>query len=297
VCLLFTPKNLILGQQYVVESPDDNLIGDHEDKLPSEETAALSVQENVGESLANESLIPTSTEPTINTTKNKTIFVITPTYTRPTQMADMTKLAQTLEVAALKYKINMHWIVSEDSTHLNPQVTALLNRTCIPSVQLLGPRPATHLDKRSGRGVSNRLKALEWLRDTYTNTSQEGVIYFADDDNSYDARVFEVMRETQKVSVWPVGLIAKLGVSSPIIKEGKIVGFHDPYINRRKFAVDMAGFAADLQLFLKNPKATMPYKVGYEEDFFIRSLGVKIADLEVKAKNCTEVSLLIPLSL
>ena len=41
----------------------------------------------------------------------------------------------------------------------------------------------------------------------------------------------------------------------------------------------MAGFAVNLQYFLSNPKATMPYKVGYEEDYFIRSLGTEMSDL------------------
>jgi hypothetical protein len=175
------------------------------------------------------------------------------------------------------------------------QVTELLNRTGIPSVHLLGPRPATHLDRRSGRGVSNRLKALEYLREKYTNTSEEGVIYFADDDNAYDIRIFEEMRATKRVSMFPVGLIAKLGLSTPIVSNetAKIIGFHDPFISRRKYAVDMAGFAVNLQLFLNKPKATMPYKVGYEEDYFIKSLGVQFHDLEPMANNCTQVCLLL----
>lgn len=216
-----------------------------------------------------------------------TIFVITPTYTRATQMADMTRLAQTLMLVK-----DIFWIVSEDSHTYNTQVSQLLNRTGLPHVHLLGPRPKTHLDKRSGRGVSNRISALEWLRATYTNTSKEGVVYFADDDNSYDIRIFDEMRDTRKVSVWPVGLLAKTGLSSPIldIRNGSVVGFHDPWITtRRKFAIDMAGFAFNLQFFLNNPKAKMPYKVGYEEDYFIRSLGVKLDELEPKANKCTEV--------
>lgn len=152
------------------------------------------------------------------------------------------------------------------------------------------------MDKRSGRGVSNRRKAFQWLRDNYLNTNQTGVIYFADDDNAYDERVFEEMRDTKIVSMFPVGLISTLGLSTPIVskKTGKIIGFHDPFIGRRKFAVDMAGFAVNLQYFLVKKKATMPYKVGYEEDYFLKSLGVKIFELEPKAKNCTEVSVFLP---
>lgn len=217
--------------------------------------------------------------------------MITPTYTRPSQAPDLTRIAQTLELAALKY-VDIFWIVSEDAPNRSEIVSDIMARTNLPTVHLLGPRPQTHLDKRSGRGVSNRLAGLNWLRSQFTGTSTEGIIYFADDDNSYDVRVFDEMKDTKGVSVWPVGMIAKVGVSSPILdlNKGSVIGFHDPFMTRRKFAVDMAGFAVDLQLFLSRAKATMPYKVGYEEDYFIRSLGVKMADLEAKANNCTMVS-------
>jgi beta-1,3-glucuronyltransferase len=219
----------------------------------------------------------------------KTIYVITPTYRRPTQMPDMTRLAQTLQLAAIKYG-SIFWIVSEDATAPSEQVSQILERAGLPYAHVLGPRPVTHLDKRSGRGVSNRLRGLKWLRENFSNSMTQGVIYFADDDNSYDIRVFKEMKETNLVSVWPVGMIAKIGVSAPIVRNGQVIGFHDPFIARRKFAVDMGGFAVDLQLFLTRPKATMPYKVGYEEDMFLRSLGIRISELEPKAKNCTEVS-------
>ncbi|XP_075589295.1 galactosylgalactosylxylosylprotein 3-beta-glucuronosyltransferase 2 isoform X2 [Dermatophagoides farinae] len=214
------------------------------------------------------------------------IFLITPTYTRPTQAADMTRLSQTLQLVP-----DIFWIVVEDAHNRSRSVEDLLRRTNAPYAHLLGPRPPTHLDKRSGRGVSNRLRAFEWLRENYSNTTQKGVIYFADDDNAYDVRIFEEMRSTRIVSMFPVGLISTLGLSTPIVsrKSGKIIGFHDPFIGRRKFAVDMAGFAVNLQFFLNQKKATMPYKVGYEEDYFLKSLGVQIWQLEPKAQNCTQV--------
>lgn len=204
-------------------------------------------------------------------------------------MPDLTRLAQTLELAALKFG-SIFWIVSEDATAPSDVVSEILQRTGLPFVHVLGPRPVTHQDKRSGRGVSNRLRGLKWLRENLSNTKTEGVIYFADDDNSYDVRVFKEMKETKIVSVWPVGMIAKIGLSTPVVRDGQVIGFHDPFIARRKFAVDMGGFAVDLQLFLNRPKATMPYKVGYEEDMFLRSLGIRMSDMEPKAGNCTEVS-------
>lgn len=35
--------------------------------------------------------------------------------------------------------------------------------------------------------------------------------------------------------MWPVGLITKFGVSTPIVKNGTITGFYDGWIGGRKF--------------------------------------------------------------
>jgi hypothetical protein len=42
-------------------------------------------------------------------------------------------------------------------------------------------------NKVKPRGVSNRNRGLEWIR---ANAS-EGVLYFADDDNTYDVEIFD----------------------------------------------------------------------------------------------------------
>ena len=41
------------------------------------------------------------------------------------------------------------------------------------------------------------------------------MVYFADDDNTYSTELFEEMRTTRKVSVWPVGLVGGLMVERP----------------------------------------------------------------------------------
>lgn len=48
------------------------------------------------------------------------------------------------------------------------------------------------------------------------------------------------MRYTKKVSMWPVGLITKFGVSTPIVKNGTISGFYDGWIGGRKFPVSFS---------------------------------------------------------
>lgn len=98
------------------------------------------------------------------------------------------------------------------------------------------------------------------------------------------------MRYTKKVSMWPVGLVTKLGISSPIIRNGKIDGFYDGWIGGRKYPVDMAGFAVNVKFLLERPKAKMPFKPGYEEDGFLKSLApFNNTDIELLASECTEV--------
>lgn len=47
---------------------------------------------------------------------------------------------------------------------------------------------------------------LEYIRKHYKNYGKEAVVYFADDDNSYDVRLFDkYVRNVKTIGVWPVG--------------------------------------------------------------------------------------------
>ena len=61
------------------------------------------------------------------------------------------------------------------------------------------------------------------------------------------------MRNTKKVSMFPVGLVTDLQVSSPIVdlKTGKVIGFYDGFLAGRKFPVDFGGFAVSLDFIRK----------------------------------------------
>ena len=84
------------------------------------------------------------------------IFVITPTFTRPSQLPDMTRLAQTL-----MHIKNLFWIVVEDSQNTTAVITELLERMAIPHVQLSAARPKKYENVRKfGRGVANRYKII-----------------------------------------------------------------------------------------------------------------------------------------
>ena len=67
------------------------------------------------------------------------------------------------------------------------------------------------------------------------------------------------------------------------------MAFFDSWPAKRLWPVDMAGFAVNLQYLANYPNATMPYKAGYEEDAFLKSIGLKIDQIEPKANDCTEV--------
>lgn len=88
----------------------------------------------------------------------------------------------------------------------------------------------------------------------------------------------------------PVGLCTKFGLSSPVVKNGKFIGFYDGWIAGRKFPVDMAGFAVNVEFLLMRPNATMPYRAGFEEDGFLKSLApFEPREIELLADNCTRV--------
>lgn len=60
-----------------------------------------------------------------------TIFMITPTYARWTQKADLTRLCQTL-----MHVKKLHWIIVEDSDHKTKLVTNFLHHCAVSSTQL-----------------------------------------------------------------------------------------------------------------------------------------------------------------
>lgn len=127
-----------------------------------------------------------------NYTGLPTIFVITPTYKRHTQKAELTRLCQTFLLVK-----NLHWIVIEDADEKTPLVARLLARcgvafTLLNRKSSLKVQPKRHRkDPPKNRGAEQRNIGLDWLRETYKLGEICGVVYFGDDDNTYDVRLFE----------------------------------------------------------------------------------------------------------
>ena len=76
-----------------------------------------------------------------------------------------------------------------------------------------------------------------------------GAIYFADDDNTYDWRFLDKMRWVKRVAVFNVGLIDGHHYEGPIQSNGTVIGWRTPWLDRRTFPTDMAGFVVNLQFF------------------------------------------------
>ncbi|XP_069500176.1 galactosylgalactosylxylosylprotein 3-beta-glucuronosyltransferase 1-like isoform X2 [Ambystoma mexicanum] len=213
-----------------------------------------------------------------------TIFAITPTYARMVQKAELTRLANTF-----LHLQNFHWIVVEDAYNKTQLVTSFLENSGLHFTHLFAKVNNT---RRPNKGALQRNKALSWLRETFSmNQSVKGVVYFADDDNAYTLQLFEEMRHTKKVSVWPVAFVGGLIYESVVFDDfGKFKRWNVRYGPTRTFAIDMAGFAINLNLILEKSNASFPVydSYGIIESRFLEGLAT-VEDLEPKANNCTKV--------
>ena len=120
----------------------------------------------------------------------KTLHIITPTYTRETQLAELTLLAQALE--HIPY---LQWIVLEVSK--TKLVIDFLSKTNLMY---------THLDSGGKVKTGNKCNALrnialDYLSENMGNSS--GVILFANLDRTYSSELFEKVRDIEKVGIWP----------------------------------------------------------------------------------------------
>ncbi|XP_069500179.1 galactosylgalactosylxylosylprotein 3-beta-glucuronosyltransferase 1-like isoform X3 [Ambystoma mexicanum] len=223
-----------------------------------------------------------------------TIFAITPTYARLVQKAELTRLANTFSNLP-----NFHWIVVEDADKKTRLVTSFLENSGLHFTHLFAKvkTPGLH-----NRGALQRNEALSWLRETFSmKQSVKGVVYFADDDNVYSLQLFKEvlwfsifsfqMRNTKKVSVWPVAFVGGLLYESAVFDDlGNFKSWKVTYDTSRTFAVDMAGFAVNLNLILERKNALFPVvdASGRIETWFLEGLAT-VEDLEPTASNCSKI--------
>ena len=129
------------------------------------------------------------------------IYFITPTYPRTEQLAELTRLSNTL-----LHISNLHWIIAEDFPTCSNNLHVALERFGIPYTHLSSPMPEGYVNniediRRRPRGVANRMAGLRWVLDQRKKFLKyakrlssfkssrlkehfSSVLYFGDDDNT-----------------------------------------------------------------------------------------------------------------
>ncbi|XP_025108527.1 galactosylgalactosylxylosylprotein 3-beta-glucuronosyltransferase 3-like isoform X1 [Pomacea canaliculata] len=213
-------------------------------------------------------------------------YVITPTYQRPTQEADLLRLCYTLMQAP-----HVWWIIVEDSDDKTELVQRIAKECKVPDITHLVARTRL-LANESHRGVTQRNTGLAWVRNNVLPSSRAGGVYFADDDNTYDLRVFDVVRNTTKMSTWKVGIVGGLLEEGPVCVNGKVIGWTTGFSPRRKYPIDMAAFAVGLDLLAQEPGANFSHtsESGHLETDFITLFNVSSPDITTAPDgNCSRV--------
>lgn len=132
-----------------------------------------------------------------NGTTLPVIYAVTPTYSRPQQKAELTRLANTFRQVP-----SFHWIVVEDSNLRTELVSRFLARSGLSYTHLHVLTPRRY--KRTGmpRATEQRNAALGWLR-LHRSPQDPGVVFFADDDNTYSLELFEEVKKVSHVGSCP----------------------------------------------------------------------------------------------
>lgn len=136
---------------------------------------------------------------------------------RLVQKAELVRLSQTLSLVP-----RLHWLLVEDAEGPTPLVSRLLAASGLLFTHLavLTPKAQRLREGEPGwvrpRGVEQRNRALDWLRSGGGAVGGEkdppapgtrGVVYFADDDNTYSREIFEEVSTGIGLGKRPVTLL------------------------------------------------------------------------------------------
>lgn len=168
------------------------------------------------------------------------------------------------------------WVIVEDGPSTDCDVESLLLSTGI-SFEYFAVGPTRD------KGHAQRNAAFELIK----RKCLAGVVYNADDDNCYDARLLPELRLVRRVALLPVGNLGPSGIERPVVENGRIVGWDCGWLARR-YPVDMAGFAFHSSLLesLASP-LWFHQGVGGESEFLAR-LVEGPEDFELLCNNCAD---------
>lgn len=220
-------------------------------------------------------------------------------FPRWTQKAELIRISQSL----LLSNVPIHWIIVEDTKnkeneHEKAQVLINFEKRLNDEesnlrVTLLTAATAekfrlkpNHPNWIFPRGVAQRNAGIEYIINEHNfqdipnhQYNKSAIVYFADDDNTYDHKLFpELTQFTKPVAVLPVGIVGGQAWEGPICSNGKPTHFNAKWEPQRPYPLDMAGFAVQLSA-LKESKSTFSdfTKRGWlESDFLLKLLKIPL---------------------
>ncbi|VDI29369.1 Hypothetical predicted protein [Mytilus galloprovincialis] len=185
------------------------------------------------------------------------IYVVTATYQRLVQRAELTRLSN-----AFRLVKRLHWIVVEPDGQISLNIQKLLNSSGINFTYFA---QETNPSDQKNAGIG-------WIR------------------TNHNPAVQAVLRYTKKLSAWPVAFSGRRKYETPIVENGKVVRF-SAWNTHRKFPIDMAGFAINVKVLWKyHPRFTgmKDFHNGFEETHFLEQCCT-VDDIEPRADNCTKI--------
>ena len=119
-----------------------------------------------------------------------------------------------------------------------------------------------------------------------SESSCDGVVYFIDLNSYYEPTIFDEIRKTMFVSVFPVGNLGPNGIEGPIVRNSQIVAW-DAGWKERKYPVSLSGFAFSSHLLKKDIDQFWPNKENGGETEFLEKLVGPCWPLETLCSDCT----------
>jgi len=200
------------------------------------------------------------------------IILITCTYKRKHRLEYIRRAAD-----VFSKQDDITWIIVEDAATADIELGRLLDsyRSSMDVVYLAtGPT--------RDKGNQQRALALQYI----VAHKLEGVVYNADDDNMWDAELFQELRKVKRVGVLPVRNLGPGGVELPVVVDGKIIGWNAGWLER-KYPVDMGGFAFHTDCLKKLQAPYWDYTgIGGESEFIDKLIKDK-SELELLCSNCS----------
>lgn len=207
-----------------------------------------------------------------NQIKSQKLILVTCTYNHTNRIAYIKHLIKNI-ISKLN---NYIWILVEDGNSTNTELSELLHKSNINYKYLFyGPT-------RSG-GNAQRNFALEYIVDS----NIDGIVYSVDDDNLYNIKLFNEIRQTKNLSIFPVGGWGRPegNPEKPILNENhEFIEWNSSW--KRKYSTDMAGFSFSTNLLHKISKPFWTYAShGGGESEFIDRLIPGIDNIEFNLCN------------